>query len=159
MANEKVSALDAATTAASVTDLVYAVIDAGTSPLSRKMTFENFYINLEKSFTFTIGASNTWNNENLPIWRAPRNTSATLVDIRASTSGGGELQFNLQRRDSITVAGPDIFAASQNATSDNNSFSTFATSAIGPTNYLFFTTGSGVESGSVTHFSATVYYK
>ncbi len=113
----------------------------------------------EESFTFTVGASNTWNNELIPIWRGPRNTSATILGIYPTTSGGGELQFNLQRRDAITVPGVDIFAASQNATSDSSAKTPFATSTIGPLNYLMFTTGSGAESGSVTHITATIYYR
>ena len=159
MADIKVSAMEAATTAASPTDLVYLVLDAAASPKSRKITVEDVMLNVEKSFTFTVGASNTWNNELLPVWRAPKSTSATLISVYPTTSGGGELDFNFQRRDALTVAGPDIWAASQHATSDSAAKAGFATSAIGPLNYLMFTTGSGAEGGSVTHFTATVYYK
>jgi hypothetical protein len=114
----------------------------------------------EHHFSFTIGASNTWNNENRPIWQAPRGTSATIAEILATASGGGDLNFNLQKRDwnGLTTAGADIFGTSQLATSAGEQYTSFDTDTIDPRGYLMFTTGSGAESGSVNYVQLSVYY-
>lgn len=113
--------------------------------------------------TFTVGASNTWNNELIPVWQGPRAGSYTLVELNATASGvasSASLSFNLQRRDfgAINSAGVDIFTASQVGTTTGLSQTSFSTSVIAAKNHLMFTTGSGAESGSVNYFSVTLYY-
>ena len=116
-----------------------------------------------KSFSLTIGASNTWNNELIPIWQGPRSGCATLIEVDATTSGTNTpiLNFNLQRRDfgAMNSAGVDIFAASQAADADGLSQTSFATSVVASKNHLMFTTGSGAEGGSVNYLQLTVYYE
>jgi len=113
-------------------------------------------------FTATIGASNTWNNELIPLWQAPRGGSATILEVDATTSGttSPTLNFNLQIRnwDSMALAGTDVFAASQAATSAGEILTTLATSVLEPRSHLMFTTGSGAESGSVNFITLSVYY-
>lgn len=116
----------------------------------------------EKHFSVTIGASNTWNNDLIPIWQAPRGGSATIVEVLGTTSGTAapSVAFNLQHRDwnAMAAAGTDIFAASQTATSAGEIFSSFARDTIDPRGHLMFTTGSGAESGSANYLQLTVYY-
>jgi hypothetical protein len=116
----------------------------------------------EHHFSFTIGASNTWNNELIPIWQAPRGNSATIVEILGTTSGTTDptLNFNFQVRDynAMQSAGIDVFAASQAATSATEQFTAFARAQVDPRGHLMFTTGSGAEAGSVNYLNITVYY-
>lgn len=114
------------------------------------------------SMSFTIGTSNTWNNELIPVFQGPRSGSFTLIEIDATTSGTTTptLAFNFQRRDfgAMNSAGTDIFAASQTADADGLSQTSFATSVVGPKNHIMFTTGSGAEGGSVNYVTFTFYY-
>ncbi|MHC4181773.1 MAG: hypothetical protein ACYSR0_00290 [Planctomycetota bacterium] len=116
----------------------------------------------EHHFSVTIGASNTWNNELIPVWQAPRGSSATIVEVLGTTSGttAPTLNFNFQVRDfnAMQSAGIDVFAASQAATSATEQFSSFARAQIDPRGHLMFTTGSGAEAGSVNYLNLTVYY-
>jgi hypothetical protein len=113
-------------------------------------------------FSATIGASNTWNNETIPIWQGPIATSATITEILATTSGTltNELNFNLQHRDwdAMQSAGTDIFGASQLATSAGEQITSFTRDTIDPRAHLMFTTGSGAETGSVNYLQLTLYY-
>lgn len=118
----------------------------------------------EKQATATIGASNTWNNELIPLFQGPIASSGTIVEILATTSGTNDpgLSFNLQHRDwgqlTNASAGIDIFAASQTATSAGEQFTTFARASLDPRAHLMFTTGSGAESGSVNYVQISVFY-
>ncbi len=115
-----------------------------------------------RHFSATIGASNTWNNELIPLWQAPRGGSVTIVEVLSTTSGTNTptLSFNLQHRDwdAMQSAGNDIFAASQIATSAGEQVSSFARDTVDPRGHLMFTTGSGAEGGSVNYLQITVYY-
>lgn len=113
-------------------------------------------------FSATIGASSNWNNELIPLWQAPKDGSATILEILSTTSGTNTptLSFNLQHRDwnAMSTAGIDIFAASQTATSAGEQAVAFARSTVDPRAHLMFTTGSGAEGGSVNYLQMTVYY-
>ncbi len=113
-------------------------------------------------FSTTVPADANWNDETTPIWQAPRDGSATIVEILATTSGTltNELSFNIQHRDwnAMQAAGIDIFSASQKATSAGEQFTSFARGTVDPRAHLLLTTGSAVEAGSVNYLQLTVYY-
>jgi len=111
--------------------------------------------------TFTIYADSSWDNEVVPIWIAPRDTTITIVQVDATVMGTTtpQLTFNIEERTfgSLASAGTDIMA-DLTAPSTGVSTTTFSNASIAARAHLVFTTGASAESGTVDLITGVIYY-
>ena len=114
-------------------------------------------------FVTTIASSGTWGcAEVIPIWQAPRGSTVTINEVRATALGTSTptYTFNIEERawTSLNSAGTDLFGADQTATSGGVIITGLSNEGITAGAHLVFTADASADSGTVNYVTVAGYY-
>lgn len=104
-------------------------------------------------FNFTIPNDGNWNSEAYPIWQAPDNGGATLLELWVGVGGvaATSITYNLDERPTLTnTSGTVVFTNNITATTAGLTSVNFSNDTFTANYYVFLTTpSSGSDTGTV----------
>lgn len=119
-------------------------------------------ISTQKSVNFTVFKGDGWDNDVIPVWTVPIESSITISQINAAVIGSDtpQLVFNLEERlwGSLNSTGTKIFSSNKTASAAGIELTTFSHATLAAKSYLVLVMPSGPESGSVTSVMVTVTF-
>jgi hypothetical protein len=118
---------------------------------------------VNKYISFTIADDGDWDNEAIPIYKAPADTALTLnlVDVAVLGSSTPTLAHNIEERaeGSLNSAGTDVYSIEEIAPAGGLSIASFANSNIASGAHLVLTTSDISSGGVVDYITGVITYQ